>query len=365
VPTLRSILFTFFLLLLAIGAWVYFFCYSPIQDPQGARYIIHEGKSFQSVTEDLANQNIIHSSHLFNLLIRWHGYDHKLKAGEYLFPKGATPFRILQQIVTGTGLVQHPFTIIAGWNFKQVREALEKESLLQHTITNLTDQQIMTQLGQPNLNPEGEFFPDTYFFTADSADIKLLKRSFKAMQVKLNNAWQNRMSGLPYATPYQALIVASLIEKEAHFDIERPIISGVILNRLNKKMLLQIDASVIYGLGSRYDGTLYKKNLKENTPYNTYLRAGLPPTPIAMPGLSSIQAAMQPAIHDYIYYVARGDGYHQFSKSFNDHSKAIETVKKLQTSFYNSKLIKKHMFNALSFSVRRTTTATLVKQEIS
>jgi UPF0755 protein len=349
----RKILIAIILLPLVIvmgvlSIWFNFLHTSSILDPQGVKYTVREGASFQSVIDDLSAQQIIKHPYLFRLLIKSKHPAHGLKAGEYLFTRGATPPKILEQILTGTGLVQHPFTIIAGWNFKQVREALEKLESLQHTVTKMSDHDIMVKLGQSNLNPEGEFFPDTYYYTTDSLDIKLLKRAFNAMQNKLNLAWQMRDTGLSYTTPYQALIVASLIEKEAHFDSERPVVSGVIMNRLDKNMLLQIDATIIYGLGANYNGTIYKKDLRKQSPYNTYLNKGLPPTPIAMPGLPSILAAVHPEKNEYIYYVARGDGYHQFSKSFREHAKAIETAKKLQSSFYNSKLIRLRVQNAIA-----------------
>lgn len=342
------VLFFFFVVIGTLAAW-FTFLYAPlVTDKKGIVFEVNEGESFQTVLHNLEKQNIIHYSLLFNLLIHVKGYGHQLKAGEYFFAKGTTPAKLLSQIVNGTGLAQYPFTIIAGWNFKQVRELLDRQTKLQHTLQNLTDQQIMAKLGQPNLNPEGQFFPDTYYYTSNSTDLKVLKRAFKMMQDKLNSAWQQRSSNLPYKDLYQALIAASLIEKEARLDTERPTISGVILNRLKKNMLLQIDATVIYGMGPHYAGTIYKKDLSQNTPYNTYVHKGFPPTPIAMPGFTSINAALHPEDNDYLYYVARGDGSHQFSKTLDEHNKAVTTFRRFQHQAFNTELVKSYLLKRLS-----------------
>jgi UPF0755 protein len=198
----------------------------------------------------------------------------------------------------------------------------------------------MLHLGAANLKPEGEFFPETYYFTKGNSDLILLKHAFKAMQSKLNDAWSKRASALPYKNAYEALIAASLIEKEAYLSKERPIIAGVLVNRLKKEMLLQFDPSVIYGLGERYTGKLSKANLLENTAYNTYLHKGLPPTPIAMPSLASISAALHPEQNDYYYFVAKGDGSHQFSKTLLEHNAAVKALIKWQSEHVSELLIR-------------------------
>lgn len=337
---------------LATGLYLY---YAPLVDEdRGVQFNVREGQSFTSVLEDLKNQDIVKHPVFFSFLVHLRHADHHLKAGEYQFSKGATASKIITQMMTGAGLVQHPFTIIAGWNFKQVRDALNREDKLRHSIQNLTDQQVMALLGYPNLNPEGQFYPDTYYFIRDSQDIKVLKRAFKQMQDKLNVVWQQRLATLPYHTAYEVLIAASLIEKEAHFNQERPIISGVIINRLNKQMLLQIDPTVIYGLGALYDGKIYKKDLLKKTPYNTYVNKGLPPTPIAMPGWESLNAAVHPDNNEYLYYVARGDGYHQFSKTLVEHNKAVNEVKKIKQSYFNKTLLRKYMNQTVSVQLAMT-----------
>jgi len=247
--------------------------------------------------------------------------------------KGSTPHSIWKQITTGTGKFYRPIAIIPGWTFKQLRAELLKLEGLVHTTATWTDEEIMQRLGYPTLSAEGEFFPDTYKYTRDDVDFIILKKAFHLMQRKLNQVWENKVEGLPYKTPYEALIVASIIEREAYLDSERPVIAGVLMNRLRKDMLLQVDATVIYGLGSRYDGKIYKQNLLEDTAYNTYLHKGLPPTPIALPGLSSLKAATHPEQNVFYYYVAKGDGGHAFSSTLNEHHAVIESLKKQDSHF--------------------------------
>jgi UPF0755 protein len=274
-----------------------------------------------------------------------------LKTGEYLFKKGSTPASIWRQLTQGKGLYYHAFTIVPGWTFIQIKQALAATDALHHTSAELSDTALMVKLGYPNKLPEGQFFPETYYYTRGVADTVILKQAIDLMQKRLNEAWQKRSPNLPYTTQEAALIVASLVEKEAYLNEERPMIAGVIVNRLRKNMLLQIDPTVIYGMGTRYTGKIHKEDLQTDTPYNTYLHKGLPPTPIAMPGLASINAAMQPQIHDYYYFVATGQGgAHQFSKTLPEHNTAVSgAIKKQQAiqpiqgqpvSFFNEERIK-------------------------
>lgn len=350
------------LLTLAIGivaAWVGYMHYPVIQDDHGVRFVVREGASFRAVSNDLSKRHII----LSPLILEPFGYIQKyriFKAGEYNFPKGSTPLSILHQIHTGTGLVYYIFTIVPGWNFKQIREALQREEHIQQTIPPLTDTDVMLQIDQNNkVSPEGQFYPDSYYYTGNYPDIKLLKRAYKAMRDKLSTAWLTRAADVPYKNIYEALIAASLIEKEARFDSDRAIISGVIVNRLHKNMLLQIDPSVIYGLGVRYDGKIHKKDLLEDTPFNTYVHKGLPPTPIAMPGLASINAAMHPEKNTYIYYVARMDGHHQFSQSLAQHNNAIANLK--NATIKNAIVSKNTTYNSNEFFNERLITERLKK----
>lgn len=315
-----------FIIIFCIHGWIRFLYTPLVTDKAGLKYLVRPGASIHIVIQDLSNRRILKNPFLFSLLVYYHGGAHFIKAGEYFFPEGTTPSRFLYQIKTGTGMLYHAFTIIPGWNFQMLRQALVKESELHHTIQSLSNTDIMKELGQPMLSPEGEFFPDTYYFIYDSSDMALLKRAFHLMQMKLNHAWADRDMTIPYTTSYQALIAASLIEEEAHIPEERPIISGVLINRLNKNMLLQFDPTVMYGIGLSPGEKIEKKDLLKETPYNTYLHKGLPPTPISMPSLDCIVAALHPAKHDYFYFVARGDGQHYFSKTLEEHNGYVTRI---------------------------------------
>lgn len=342
-----------FICLCFLILWISFLRGSLVSEQQGFRYTVSPGSSIKSVTHDLYLLNIIHHPFLFNLLVSLKGTQHELKAGDYLFPKGTTPVSLLNQITTGTGIFHYTFTIIAGWNFKHLRQVLEHEPNLQHTSASMSDAAIMTYLGQPTWSPEGRFYPDTYFFSKGSSDLLLLKRAFQKMQNKFNIAWQKREPGLPYATQNEALTVASLIEKETPLARERSIIAGVIVNRLKTNMLLQIDPTVIYAAGSHYNGIIYKKDLLADNPYNTYKHKGLPPTPIAIPGMESIEAALHPEHHNYYYYVAKNSAEpnegHQFSKTLIEHNVAVMTIRENQPNpeYFNSDLIRSYFLKII------------------
>jgi UPF0755 protein len=343
------------LLVLVLVTWFKFLSTVLITDEHGYEYTIQPGASIKSVTADLYYKNIIKNRLMFNILVALRKGGHDIKAGEYLFPKGTTPYKLLTQIITGSGLVYHQFTIIPGWNMRQLRAAIEKESHFNHTVQTLSDAALMERLGHPELKPEGQFYPDTYFYAGGTSDLILLKRAFKAMQDKLAVIWQGREAGLPFSNVNELLTVASMIEKETEFDEERPIIAGVIINRLNKHMQLQIDPTVIYGLGTRFNGTIYRKDLIAYTPYNTYVIKGLPPTPIAMPGLESIMAVAHPQHHDYLYFVAKHgkDGPHQFSKNLNAHYAAVAVAKRLKSEFFNHALVRYYLLKMFSDQVMR------------
>lgn len=346
----KPILITFFILCLVFAVtWIHFLYTPLIKDQQGYKYTVEPGSSLKGVINDLSEKGIIRYPYYMQLLIRYRGDAPKLKAGEYLFPKGSTPSSILHQMVTATGLVYHAFTIIPGWNFKDVRHALSQENSLRHSLEQMTDQEIMTYLGQAGLMPEGQFYPDTYYFAPGTMDTVVLKRAFQAMQTKFYVAWKSRSLNLPYKNPGEALIVASLIEKEAYFNDERAVIAGVLINRLRKDMLLQVDPTVIYGMGLRYTGKIHKEDLIENTPYNTYVHKGLPPSPIAMPSLSSIMAALHPENTSYLYYVARGDGSHQFSDTYIEHQAAVVEANKIIIGFFNENLVRHYLVKFFLF----------------
>lgn len=336
-PLLITFLLTF---LIILGLGLYLFLVPVVKQTGGVVFYLKPGSSKKMLTQALTAQGVIPLPFVFRLYAELN-FTAPLKTGEYLFPQNSTNASIFKQVSTGTGLYYRAFTIIPGWTFAQLKEALAKAPGLKSMITRLTDQQIMNYMGSGNVAPEGEFYPDTYYYTRDVQDLVILRRAYDLMQNRLAEAWANRTPNLPYKDAYQALIVASLIEKEAYLNTERPMIGGVIINRLNKNMLLQIDPTVIYGMGTRYQGKIKKEDLHEDTPYNTYIRKGLPPTPIAIPSQASIDAATKPSQHDYLYFVAKGDGSHQFSKNLLDHNTAVKAaitktiIKKQTTPYFN------------------------------
>lgn len=329
---------------LLLSAFIFLFT-SLVHDDQGFRYEVLPGATMKSVAHDLYQQNIIRHPHYFQLLVYLKGNKHELKAGEYLFPKGTTANSLLKQITTGSGLYYHEFAIIPGWSFGQLRQALAHEDNLKHDSGTLSDADLMKYMGRADLKPEGQFYPDTYYFLKGSNELVLLKRAFQRMQTKLNEAWQQREAGLPFSTAEDALNAASLVEKEAKVNKDRPLIAGVIINRIRKNMPLQIDPTVIYAAGARYTGVITRQNLLSKSPYNTYIYKGLPPTPIAFPSIDSLEAVLHPAHNNYLYFVADnvGNGEHQFSATLAEHNDAVAKAKykKLHPDFFNEQLIRR------------------------
>lgn len=252
-----------------------------------------------------------------------------IKAGTYLVAKGTSLTQLLTQVVEGK---EHQFSItfIEGTRFSDALTVLAAHPHIKQTIQDQPSNKIAALLGIKSENPEGWLFPDTYAFTAGTQDIMLLKRAYVNMQTKLNELWQNRADNLPYKTSYQALIMASIIEKETSYIAEQTTISSVFVNRLRKRMRLQTDPTVIYGLGDRYQGDITRAHLREKTAYNTYKINGLPPTPIALAGLSAIKATLNPATTQYLYFVSGGDGKHVFSKTLSEHNHAVKQYLKKQ-----------------------------------
>lgn len=285
-------------------------------------YIVKPGTTVKVLAHDFNKQANLTHPKLFCFLSKYHGADKALKTGEYFFPVGSTIKSVLNTIVKGK-VYYRSFTIVNGWNFNRLLQALNKAPDLRHTLTYLTQQKIAAKLNIKQKNLEGLFLPETYFYTRGSTDLQLLQRSQRLLQIKLQQLWQQRDQSLPYKNPYQVLIVASLVEKETGIKHERPIIAAIILKRWQQWMPLQIDAAVIYGLGNSFTGYLTKKDLRKQTPYNTYIHYGLPPTPIAMPGQASISAALHPVQTDALYFVAKGDGTHVFSKTLKGHDQAV------------------------------------------
>lgn len=246
----------------------------------------------------------------------------RLKAGEYALAPGLAPRELLDQVVAGR-VIQHSLTVVEGWTFRQLRQALAEHPKIKQTLRDATDAEIMTRLGRVGEYPEGRFLPDTYHFPAGFTDEAFLRRALAAMDRQLNMAWSHRSPDSPLTDPYQALVLASIVEKETAAPAERPEIAGVFARRLRRGMPLQTDPTVIYGLGEAFDGNLRRADLARDNPYNTYTRKGLPPTPIALPGVDALAAAVNPAPGDALYFVATGQGGHVFSRTLDEHNRAV------------------------------------------
>ena len=288
---------------------------------------INKGDSFNEITDKLLSQNIDLNPLWFKVIAVSEQAVRKLKTGEYELTPGLTLPEILALFVQGK-TKQYVITFPEGWSFKELMQALEKNPNLEHTLNPLDVDAALSRLGPDIQHPEGLFFPDTYFFEKHTSDIDLLKRAYDKMQSVLNQEWQNKAENLPFKTPYEALIMASIVEKETGVAAERPLIAGVFIRRLENGMLLQTDPTVIYGMGATYQGNIGTNDLKTTTPYNTYIIKGLPPTPIAMPGRDAIIAALHPDSGNALYFVARGDGTHVFSATLTDHNLAVDSYQR-------------------------------------
>ncbi|MGD8884507.1 MAG: endolytic transglycosylase MltG [Gammaproteobacteria bacterium] len=288
----------------------------------GMRYEIERGDNLIRVSRNLYTADVIKKPRYLVWLGKLKGTANDIKVGEYLFEPGITPEQMLDQIVAGD-TIQYTATIVEGWNFREMMAALQQNEYLEHTLKGLKPSEIMAKLGKPDEHPEGRFLPDTYHFPRGTTDVAFLKRAYEAMENTLAEVWEQRQPDLPYDTPYEALIMASIVEKETAVPSERQAIAGVFVRRLEKRMRLQTDPTVIYGLGEKFDGNLRRRDLVNDTPYNTYRRHGLPPTPIAMPGVDALKAAVNPADGDALYFVARGDGSHKFSATLREHNNAV------------------------------------------
>jgi len=253
---------------------------------------------------------------------RWSGQSRKIRAGSYEIGPGVTPITLLRKMVRGDETLA-VVRLIEGWTFRQFRAELAKAEALKPTTAAMTDEQIMQALGAAGVSPEGRFHPDTYAYSKGSSDLAVLKRAYHAMQTRLDAAWQERAPDSPLRSADDALVLASIVEKETGVGADRGRVAGVFVNRLRIGMPLQTDPTVIYGLGDAFDGNLRKRDLLADTPYNTYTRAGLPPTPISMPGKASLLAAVRPDPTKALYFVARGDGSSEFSETLADHNRAV------------------------------------------
>ncbi|MCS6787378.1 MAG: endolytic transglycosylase MltG [Thiobacillaceae bacterium] len=304
-------------------AWLVWYAHTPGgRGPFPVEVRIEAGASMREIARQLAAAGVLDHPAAFVWLARLQGLAGQAKAGGYLFTTAISPRELLRKLTEGENLMGR-ITFIEGWTFRQLRAAIDRHPHLRHDSARLTDAELLARLGIDAPHPEGLFFPDTYYFDIGSSDLELLARAHRQLQQVLDQAWRQRAPGLPYRTPYEALIMASIIEKETAVPEERPLIAAVFVNRLKLGMRLQTDPSVIYGLGERFDGNLRKEDLLLDTPYNTYTRAGLPPTPIALPGAEAIRAALNPQASRALYFVAKGNGYHHFSDDLDEHNRAV------------------------------------------
>lgn len=309
------------ILLLAVAAY---YVSRPVSPPAlPLDFSLQTGSSLKSAATQLKQLGLIDDAQVFVFLGRCLGLSGKIKYGNYQITKPVSMYELLEIISKGR-VAQSDLTVIEGWSFKQFRDALNANPKLRHDSQQLSDSEIMQKIGATEKHPEGLFFPDTYNFPAGSSDLDLLKRAYQTMQKHLQANWDSRDQDLPLKSPYEALILASIVEKETGKAKDRTMIASVFINRLRKGMMLQTDPTVIYGIGEKYDGNIRKRDLLKDTEYNTYTRHGLTPTPIALPGKESLYAALHPADSSALYFVARGDGSSQFSDNLSDHNKAVQ-----------------------------------------
>jgi UPF0755 protein len=313
------------ILLTLIGFAVYagWYMATPVRiDKLPVEFEVAAGSRLRTAIRELQHAGVDVGTIQFELLARAYGRARDIRAGNYQVTRALTPKELLDKLTRGD-VMQAEVKLIEGWNIRQVRAALDNHPNLRHDTQPLSDDQLLAKVGATETHPEGLFFPDTYLFAKGSSDVAVLRRAYRAMQRHLDHEWELRDQEVPVHTRYEALILASIIEKETGQASERDLIAGALANRLRIGMRLQVDPTVIYGLGESFDGNLKKIHLLADGPYNTYTRAGLPPTPIAMPGLASLRAALRPAKTDALYYVARGDGTSHFSRTLNEHNRAV------------------------------------------
>lgn len=312
----------------AFGLWQWLANEYRSPGPAGvtSRIEVPPGVSVRSVLRLLEKQGAVHDARAVQWYLRLHGEQPRVQAGTYEIAAHASPEEIIRLFIEGKVILEQ-LTVVEGSTFADFLDLLGKEPDVQHTLAGKAPAQIMAAIGHPGENPEGRFFPDTYRFAANTPDAAILEVAYQAMQRALAAAWSERSPGLPFDTPYQALILASMVEKEAARESERARIAGVFAARLRNGMKLQSDPTVVYGLGPRYDGEIHTRDLVTDSPYNTYTRAGLPPTPIALPGRASLIAAVHPQDTGDLYFVATGlgDGTHQFSKTLREHNLNVKT----------------------------------------
>lgn len=291
-------------------------------ESETVRFEVKSGMNTNSIIEKLVQNKIIEQPHFVKYAVYENNIGTKFKAGEYEIKNGITPTALLD-LLQSHQVIQYRLSLIEGWSYLQMIEAFEKNSNLVKTLNDYSMAAVAKALNIQKASIEGLFFPDTYLFPAGTTDVEFLRRAHEALNTVLNEEWQNKQESLPYTKPYEALIMASIVEKETGRAEERADIAGVFVKRLNIDMLLQTDPTVIYAIGQRFDGNIRKKDLSIDSPYNTYRYKGLPPSPISLVGREAIHAALNPAKNEFFYFVAKGDGTHYFSKDLNEHNRAV------------------------------------------
>jgi len=307
----------------------------PVALQEPVLFEVPQGSSFGQVARRLEAEGFVSRAFWLRVHGRLNPDDVRVKAGQYEVTSGMSALDIVARMVAGD-TKQWFVQFIEGWTFRGMRQALANSDRLRQETAEWSDAEVMAAMGAPDEHPEGRFFPDTYSFTSNESDLDLLKRSFQRMENVLATEWENRAEGLPYDSPYEALIMASIVERETGAPHERGEVAGVFVRRLQKGMRLQTDPTVIYGMGDRYIGRITRKDLQAYTPYNTYRIDGLPPTPIALPGKDAIHAALNPEAGDTYYFVARGDGTHKFSRTLSEHQQAVREFQLNRRSDYRS-----------------------------
>jgi UPF0755 protein len=309
-------------LAIAFVVWLVGYGWLDTTVPTPGQFSLKEGSSLRSAARQMNAAGVLKSPWQFEVLARLSGHATHIQAGNYEINGAVSPFKLLEMITSGEH-EQDQITLVEGWTFAELRAALDEHPALKHDTRGVTERDLLARLGITESSAEGWFLPDTYFFPNGANDVALLQRAHRAMRAQLDALWAARAEGLPLANPYEALILASIVEKETGQPAERPLIAAVFENRLKIGMKLQTDPTVIYGLGQTFDGNLRKRDLLADGPYNTYVRTGLPPTPIALPGLASLSATLNPAPDKALYFVSRGDGSSHFSNNLGDHERAV------------------------------------------
>ncbi|MBQ0757428.1 MAG: endolytic transglycosylase MltG [Amphritea sp.] len=339
---MRKVLVSFVITLVVViavayGGWRSLQSYldAPLNIEQSHIVMVEPGSSFGRVASQLAAEGVLERPDWFTFFIRLQKAGPLLKAGEYEVVEGVTPRSLVTQLIEGRSL-SYKFTIIEGSTFNELRLSLQANSQIKQTLKDKTDAQVMSSLGLDEQHPEGMFLADTYQFQRGGTDLDLLRRAHSLLKSELDAAWKDKAEKLPYKDSYEALIMASIVEKETGLSTERPTIAGVFVRRMNKGMRLQTDPTVIYGMGDRYKGNIRRADLRRPTPYNTYTISGLPPTPIALVGREAIKAALHPVEGKWLYFVAKGDGSHQFSATLKQHNRAVKEYQLRRRNGYRS-----------------------------